>query len=132
MPLLWNVSSAMFSGRWPSAGKPERAKQSPPHWHLAGCADRLTHTTWADDMVLVSGEAQRMAADVSRAIGKEGLRIATGRLNFWSSARPDRIRVQGTIMHAQDNLTVLGMSVAMGGAPDCAWAPFHKHSLPKP
>lgn len=75
-----------------------------PFLHLAGCTDRLTHTIWADEVVLVSEDHQRlqgMAADVARAAQKEELRIATGKLRFWSLARPAKSRVQATARDAR-------------------------------
>lgn len=89
----------------------------PPFLCAADCSDRLAHSTWVDDIDLVSEglrELQGMAEDLRRAAAAEGLRIATGKLHLWS-ARPNKICVAGIFLDAEDDLTVLGLSVACGG-----------------
>lgn len=148
MPLLWErvigyvlgpaaeqwqaTADGVMIERCALGAAPESKPCNGPHIVPSTYTDRLTHTTWAGDVILVSEEdpqrLQAMSADVSNAVAKKGWRIATGKHRFWSSAHPTKTRAQGTTLGAQDELQVLGLSVATGGTLeldhriDRAWA----------
>lgn len=67
---------------------------------------------------------------------KHRLQIAQHNMDVWTLDRPAQISIVGRVLKAEEDLTVLGLSVVSGGAPSHerriskAWSTFHVSSRP--
>lgn len=86
--------------------------------HAAERAGVLGHLTWADDIALASEKTedlQSIGNELNASVQRAGLRLAPHKLRLGSSRCPATICVACITHYADDDLTVLWMSVIMGG-----------------
>lgn len=57
---------------------------------------------------------QKMAQELNNSAQEHELRIAWQKVHLWTSQRPANIKVAGHVLHAEDDLTVLGVVAVTG------------------
>lgn len=88
---IWTVSAA-------AVGAEPLGTTTAEHLHPAELGEQLTHSTWADDFVLVAKtlrDLQRMAREFHEIVRNHRFRIAEHKMHLWSLERPARISVAG-------------------------------------
>lgn len=74
------------------------------------------------------GDPEGLGNERDVAVQRHRLSVAKHEMHFWASRRLARDKLAGDWQAAEDDPTLLGLSAATGGPPDCrircAWSAF--------